>query len=249
MLNFNGTILEVINKKITMKYLSLAFICLLMSCNSTKKTNTQKDFTIVDGELIAVLKNPKDITSAKAWVTNSGLTWDKLLFDQDDLKIVLIKVPTKKQDFWLKRLQDSGEFSSVEFNQRGTFTQITKTHQNSLIKLRKTACFGKCPIYELTIDKNGKLYFDGLDFVLVKGKKEIQLRTSEFQALKEHLEKTTFSSYEEAYNNPRITDLPSTYITYQGKQIQIRTWNQVPPLLKAVVKYIETLTKTHKLVP
>lgn len=231
-----------------MKYLSLAFICLLMSCNSTKKTNTQKDFTIVDGELIAVLKNPKDITSAKALVTNSGLTWDKLLFNQDDLKIVLIKVPPKKQDFWLKRLQDSGEFSSVEFNQRGTFTQITKTHQNSLIKLRKTACFGKCPIYELTVDKDGKLHFDGLDFVLVKGKKEIQLSATEFQTLKGYLSKTTFANYQETYNNPRITDLPSTYVTYQGKQIQIRIWEKVPTALKELVKHVEQLTKTHKLV-
>ena len=209
--------------------------------DTTKTPEATKD------ELIVVLKDPSKMEDAKALITNSGLKWEKLLFNQKDLKIALIKVPEDKRDFWLERLQQSGTFSSVELNGIATIQDIEKNHKNSLVKIRKTACFGRCAVYEFTIFKDGKSLFNGLQNVNKTGKHQITLSKEQFIGLKDKLNKTDFSKYNEDYNNPRITDLPSLYITYQGKQIQIRIWKNVPEELKELTTYIEEIVKVNQL--
>ena len=208
--------------------------------DTTKTLYPQKE------ELIVVLKNPNKVEDAKALITNSGLHWEKLIFNQKDLKIALIKIPVEKRDFWLKRLQQSGTFSSVEANSIVTLQNIEKAHKNSLIKIRKTACFGRCPVYEFIILKDGTAIFNGLQNVTKIGKHSLKLSKEEFTTLQSLLSKTTFSEYQDTYNNPRITDLPSTYITYKGKQIQIRIWQNVPQELKEITKYIEQIVKKNQ---
>lgn len=228
-----------------MKYITLIFISLILSCKSTQKVEENKTIQASNNELIVVLKNPNKLEDAKALITNSGLQWDQLLFDQKDLKIALIKVPEEKRDFWLKRLQQSGTFSSVELNEKGNFLDIKSEIENTFVKIRKTACFGKCPVYEFTIYKDGTALFDGLQYVNKTGKHKLKLEKEEFTKLQKLLSKTSFSDYKDAYNNPRITDLPSVYITHQGKQVQIRIWKNVPEELKTVEKYIEQLVKDY----
>ncbi|MDB0613720.1 hypothetical protein PL371_17990 [Tenacibaculum maritimum] len=91
-----------------MKYITLLTLLIIsFSCVSSKKTTTEErnmnnnitTTKIIRGELIAVVKNPKKIDDAKQLITNSGLIWDQLLSDQEDLAIVLIKVPVEKHDF------------------------------------------------------------------------------------------------------------------------------------------------------
>lgn len=228
-----------------MKYLTIFFLTFILSCKSTQKMEESRIIQAVKDELIVVLKNPNKLEDAKALIKNSGLKWDQLLFDQKDLKIALIKVPEEKLQFWLKRLQQSGEFSSVELNEKGNFLDIKSEAENTLIKIRKTACHGICPVYEFTIYKDGTALFDGLQYVNKTGKHKLKLEKEEFTKLQKLLSKTSFSDYKNAYNNPRITDLPSVYITHQGKQIQIRIWKNVPEELKTVEKYIEQLVKDH----
>lgn len=231
-----------------MKYVTLLFLSIILSCKSTQKMEENKSTHPVKDELIVVLKNPKKLEEAKALITNSGLKWDKLLFDQKDLKIALIKVPEDKLQFWLKRLKQSGEFSSVELNEQGNFIDIKTKVENTLVKIRKTACFGKCPVYEFTIFKDGSALFDGLQHVSKTGKQTFNLTKEEFLKLNSLLSKTSFSEYKDSYNNPRVTDLPSVYVTYQGKQIQIRIWKNVPEELKNLEEYTKKLVKDHNLI-
>lgn len=237
--------LKTVIKTKNMKYITLIFLSLFLSCKSTKKMEGNRTIEASKNELIVVLKNPNKVDDAKALITNSGLKWDQLLFDQKDLKIALIKVPEEKRDFWLKRLQQSGTFSSVELNQKGNFLNIKNQAENTFVKIRKTACFGRCPVYEFTIFKDGTALFDGLQYVNKTGKHKLKLNKDEFTKLQELLSKTAFYKYKDSYNNPRITDLPSVYITHQGKQVQIRIWENVPDELKTAEKYIEQLVKDH----
>lgn len=229
-----------------MKYVTLTFLSLILSCKSTQKIEDSKTIQAAKDELIVVLKNPNKVDDAKDLIRNSGLKWDKLLFDQKDLKIALIKVPADKRSFWLKRLQQSDEFSSVELNEQGNFIDMKSKTEKILVKIRKTACFGRCPVYEFTIFKDGTAKFDGLQYVNKTGKHSFKLSKEEFNKLHSLLNKTTFSEYQDSYNNPRITDLPSVYVTSQGKQIQIRIWKNVPEELKSLEKFIEQIVKDHK---
>src|SRR5579862_9270632 len=45
------------------------------------------------------------------------------------------------------------------------------------IVLERTACFGSCPIYKLTISADGTVEFEGKDFVQVKGNAKGKIST------------------------------------------------------------------------
>lgn len=238
-----------------MKYAFFTFFLLALSCSSHKKTpkNNVKE-TIENVEtskvkkeaLIAVIKNPKQLENTKALIVNSGLTWEKLIFNQEDTKIALLKVPADKKDFWIKRLQQSGMFSSIESNNTVSINQTINKIKNTLVSFRKTPCYGYCPVFEIRINNNGKVFYNGIQNVLIKGKKEFQLSNKEFETLKEKLAKTSFSSYKTSYNNPRLMDAPSSYIKHNNKEIQLRVWKNVPTALVNLTKYIENLLLTRK---
>lgn len=247
-----------------MKYLYLSIFLITLSCGSKKnvkddtKNTTEVKETKDDSkevksakefeELLVVLKNPKNLSNAKALVTNSGLKWDKLLFDQEALKIGLIKVPAAKKDFWIERLGQSGEFRSVEPNKTGSFNRIVEEENNNYFTMRKSPCFGDCPVYEVTIDKDGNVVFNGKDYTLFKGKEEFKLTDKEFNTLKSKIESSNFNKLKDKYDNPRITDLPSTFVRHNGKEVQIRIWKDVPANLSDVHEYVEGILLEKKLI-
>ncbi len=243
-----------------MRYLLLSVFALTMACATPKKDkkNTTieeetvieiKDKTpevVINNELILVLNNPEKVEDAKALITNSGLDWNKLIFDQDDLKIALITVPKEKIDFWVKRLGESGTFKSVEKNQILTINNIKKDYENRLISIKKTPCFGDCPVYSLDIDKDGNVIFNGIQYVLKEGKHEFKLTEKQLKKINDMLSEKDFSEFKKAYDDTRITDLPSTFITHNGKQIKIRLWKDIPDELINVHEYIEGILLDQK---
>jgi len=236
-----------------MKYITLLLLFFALSCNSQKKVvetktkETVKTEKATDNELIVVLKYPNKMEEAKQLIENSGLTWEKLIFDQENTKIALIKVPAEKRDFWLERLMLSGDFKSVELNKTVTINNIKEALENTFIAFKKTECFGKCPSFEVRVSHDGNLFFNGIKNTLVTGKKEFKLTEKQFSDLKKVLEKTTFSEYKYIYDNPRLMDAPSTYITNNQKEIQLRVWDNVPSELKNICNYIEELLISKKL--
>ena len=39
----------------------------------------------------------------------------------------------------------------------------------TLVKLKRTACLGECPVYTVVVKKNGEVIYDGNEYVFVKG--------------------------------------------------------------------------------
>ncbi len=243
-----------------MKLIILSFFLLALSCGSPKKpvnsnikeaseTKTEKPVEapkIIKEELIVVLKYPNRMDDAKQLIENSGLTWSGVLFNQGATKIVLIKIPAEKRDFWIERLQQSGEFKSVELNGVATINNIKEKINNTFVSYRKTPCYGHCPTYNVRINKEGKVFYNGIKNILVKGKREFQLTDKQFSSLKDKLSRTSFSSYKSSYNNPRLMDIPSSYITYNKKEIQLRVWKEVPTELVVLTEYIEDILLEKK---
>ena len=246
-----------------MKYLLLLFLVFTIACSTPKKdtkNNEVKDEEkeivikeevkipeVIENELILVLKNPKNINDAKALVTNSGLAWNKIVFDKKDFKIALITVPKDKIDFWTQRLKESGSFETVEKNEDLILNNLKKEYENRLLSIRKTPCFGDCPVYDLNIDKEGNVIYNGIQYVIEEGKREFKLSDVELKKLTEMLNTGNFDSFKDEYDNPRITDLASTFITYNGKQIKIRLWNDIPDELINVHEYVEGILLDKKL--
>lgn len=253
-----------------MKYSYLLLLFIAISCNSPKKKSTENsnssqsdventvtkkkgtqekvDNDLLDPtqDLIVVLKNPEHITETKELVTNSGLKWDKTLLDKDALKIGLIKIPANKRDYWLDRLMQSGEFKHVKLYSEKTLKELIAKEKKNFLNLSKTDCMGDCPVYDFTIDKDGNATFKGIKYVLETGERKFKLTDEEFDTLKEKLNKKDFSTFEKKYDNPKVLDLPSTYITHKGKRIQIRVWKNAPDELIDIHEFLEQLLLRKK---
>ncbi len=242
-----------------MKTILLSILLLIMSCSApkapTKETKVEEEIKVeeiieipevVNEEIIVVLKDPSKVDDVKQLIENNGLIWDKLIFDQEDSKIALLKVPADKRAFWMENLKNSGEFKSVELNKEITLNKIIAEIKSPLVTLRKTPCYGHCPEFNVSITKKGNVTYRGIKNVLVKGKRTFKLTDNQFTKLKKMLDKTSFSKYRNTYNNANIKDLPSTYISHNNKEIQMRVWGKVPTELVQVTEYIEDILLAQK---
>lgn len=244
-----------------MKYLYLSVFLFALSCGTPKKDSTKNETSkevktetekkkadSANEDLIVILKRPNQLTETKELVKNSGLVWDKLVFDQEALKVGVIKVPAEKREFWLNKLIESGQFDDVKIYSEKNLRKVIEKEKKTLVSIKKTPCFGDCPTYEITINKDGNVVYVGKENVLAEGKHIFKLTDEQLKAVKEKLAKKDFSTFKRKYDNPNITDLPSTYIKHNGNQIHIRIWKDVPAELADVHEYIQDILLDKKFV-
>jgi len=94
-----------------------------------------------------------------------------------------------------------------------------------VITMERTACFGPCPIYTLTIFDDGKVVYEGRDFVKKKGRAESKITK---QQLADLIAEFTKIDYFNLKSNPdcleQWTDHPSaiTSLSWEGKNQTIQ---------------------------
>lgn len=196
-------------------------------------------------ELIVVLK---DATNKEALelLKNSSLQWEDANYDSKVTKIGIVTLPDEDRDTWIERLQQTGEFKFIGKNGKEALEKVITKENNILISLRKTACFGDCPVYEVSIDKDGNVTYNGLQYVLKEGIHEFKLTEEELKTLNDKLAKKDFASFNNSYDDPEVMDLASTYMIHGNKQIHIRLWKDIPEELIEIHEYIGDLLYNRK---
>jgi Domain of unknown function (DUF6438) len=93
---------------------------------------------------------------------------------------------------------------------------------SAIINLERTVCFGKCPSYTLQIEGNGKVSYNGRDFVAVKGLQTSQISPDAVKALVDEFLKLDFFSLPDSMVQ-EVTDVPDVTIglTLDGKRKSI----------------------------
>jgi ankyrin repeat protein len=79
------------------------------------------------------------------------------------------------------------------------------------ITLKRTACFGTCPSYQVEVDGSGTVVFHGGDFVLVPGRHTAHVPEASVRDLLEAFKRANYFSAKDSYT-AYVTDVP-TYIT------------------------------------
>ncbi|UOR05937.1 DUF6438 domain-containing protein [Hymenobacter aerilatus] len=107
---------------------------------------------------------------------------------------------------------------------------------------RKTRCFGTCPAYTATVYADGRVAYDGQDFVNLKGKHELRLPTAVINQALQRANKLHFSQLQNQYLSG-VSDLPSTYLTLTladgtPKTVQTELTNNTPAELKELLAYL-----------
>lgn len=109
-----------------------------------------------------------------------------------------------------------------------------------MITLQQTPCFGTCPVYKMQLYPSGKVLFEGESFVEKEGAWVLQIPKKEMKQLeKELLEKVNFMDLKNVYDNPGVSDLPSSILQYkkgaQNKKVVARV-DFPKPLLQFIIK-------------
>lgn len=99
-----------------------------------------------------------------------------------------------------------------------------------VITLQRTACFGSCPIYKLTIFDDGEVLFDGKDFVKYPGTHTSQITKTQLEDLIRQFEKIDYFNLDENYTDDpkncpeQWTDNPSAIssLNWKGKKNAVR---------------------------
>lgn len=111
-----------------------------------------------------------------------------------------------------------------------------------LVSLKRTPCFGRCPIYRVTIMENGELVYEGKRFVEKLGTYSGLITGQDVENIIKKINEVGYFKMEEAYDVP-IADFPTcvTSVNLDGKSKSIMNKQGAPPELKAFELYIDSL--------
>lgn len=96
-----------------------------------------------------------------------------------------------------------------------------KSEQPTMIfQLKKSPCFGECPVFVFQLFNNQTAFYRGLRFVDRLGDYTTTLSDEDFSKLNEMINAKKMAQLDNEYIDRRILDLPSTIITFKDKKIE-----------------------------
>ena len=81
------------------------------------------------------------------------------------------------------------------------------------IRLERTMCYGTCPVYNVTVDKEGNVKYEGEMYVYRSGKHQWKISNKKVKQLSDLIETFGFKSFVYKPDNGFITDQPSCITT------------------------------------
>ena len=114
--------------------------------------------------------------------------------------------------------------------------------EDVLFSQKKTACYGYCPTYELTVFHDGRVVFFGEAHVEPLGRYAARLNELELIYFKQEFEKIRFFELEDQYYQ-EVSDRSTTYVYYNDgtREKKIMDYYGAPAGLKGLEKKIEAL--------
>jgi hypothetical protein len=100
----------------------------------------------------------------------------------------------------------------------------------NIISMSKGACYGTCPIYTMTIYKNGVIHFFGKRFCAMIGPRVAQLSNEQIEDLTQDISDIKFETFPDKFES-MIADLPSTELTFYRADSSAKSiwWNMNEP--------------------
>ena len=125
-----------------------------------------------------------------------------------------------------------------------------------VITLRRTVCFGTCPIYSLEIFEDGGLRYNGENFVGVVGRQEARILSAAVKSLIANFLSIDYFHLKDVYETHRnpdgtiewITDLPTTYTSLRigSRTKSVKDYAFSPEKLRQLEVEIDRVANTHR---
>jgi|GEM_PF-876681 len=114
---------------------------------------------------------------------------------------------------------------------------------DAVARIQRTPCFGKCPIYTLTIFENGKVEYFGQKFTPREGRFEGKVSPELIANLMNEAQNVGFYVMNNIYDKQAVTDVPSTITslrTSSGLKTVVNRFDG-PEELRRFEKYFDQL--------
>jgi hypothetical protein len=118
------------------------------------------------------------------------------------------------------------------------------------ITIERTACFGTCPVYTVTILEDGTVQYSGGDFVEVIGEQTSQIEPEIVEQMVAAFEAAGYFEWDAAYDTQTVTDLPTviTSVTRDGETHSITRYagdSSAPLALPFLEHWIDIMVNTQ----
>lgn len=103
-----------------------------------------------------------------------------------------------------------------------------------LIAFEKTPCFGRCPVYKIKVYRSGFATYEGINFAERMGLYSAYFSEEEIADIFETAKAAGYLDFQSEYDDPRVTDLPSTISTlvFDGEKHRVKARMDIPPRVK-----------------
>jgi hypothetical protein len=112
-----------------------------------------------------------------------------------------------------------------------------------LVKMKRTACFGKCPQYEVTLFASGLVTYKGIAHSSLIGSYKSKVAKKEIDLIFTKANECNYFNFSDKYptNGNDIVDFPVciTQLNYNGKSKSIFNRNDAPKELVFFEKYLD----------
>lgn len=117
-----------------------------------------------------------------------------------------------------------------------------------VITIERTACFGTCPVYKLTIRGDGSVTYEGRKFVRVVGTRQSTLDKTDLAELVRAFNKAGYFGLDDHYRSRVVSDEPTTFtsFTMAGRHKQIEDYWGDPAALIALENQIDEVAGSKK---
>ncbi len=113
-----------------------------------------------------------------------------------------------------------------------------------VIVYSKGACFGKCPIFTMTVYSSGLVKFNGRRYTGMDGKHQKQLDKKQYVAIVKKFRENRFWRFDDTYGMD-LVDAPTVTISFsdKGKSKTVKGKAEFPDKLKELANMLESIIK------
>tara|TARA_R110002073_G_scaffold331253_2_gene515919 strand:- start:2296 stop:2709 length:414 start_codon:yes stop_codon:yes gene_type:complete len=118
-------------------------------------------------------------------------------------------------------------------------SSVKHNSEEVYIQLSKERCFGKCPVYDLFIYKDGTVAYNGIDNVAKKGQQNFKISEDELREIESLFLSLDFKSLKSKHKK-RVRDLPKAKIKYGSNEVSFLV-GYIPEEVKKIIATLESL--------
>jgi hypothetical protein len=132
------------------------------------------------------------------------------------------------------------------------FAAAPDATQIDTIALERTRCYGTCPVYKITLRRDGTVTYQGKKWVRVIGQRSHKISVDAFQRLAREAERIQFFSFKDEYvwkdnfdgSSEHVTDSPTRITTVRAGRVRkvVKNYYGGPVALEGLEKLIDDVS-------